>query len=296
MSRLESLAAELIMEAFLPKSTLANTLRRGALGVLFSLSLASASLADMLLDRTEFDSMIGERSSSFLAFDLTTGAECVLSGSDLETRHAPWSTFKIPNALIALETGVADSPDAWRAWDPALRPAAGYWPKDWRQDQTLQSAFQRSAVWYFRDIALEVGAAAYRERLRDWGYGNATVPEGSDAFWLGGPLALSVTEQVRFLENLLTGALGVDTSHLAALAQMAQAGSFGTSMLYGKTGSGPVRSGPDAGSFEGWYAGWLGQGRKPTVVFAHYVLAADFPSLRTYRKDFAEVLLRACGY
>ncbi|WP_299649338.1 penicillin-binding transpeptidase domain-containing protein [uncultured Tateyamaria sp.] len=257
-------------------------------------SVVSAS-AETVLSRDQFSDQMGDRQSSFLARDLMTGTVCRLEGSDLETRHAPWSTFKIPNTLIALETGAAAGIDHWRDWDPAQRPALQYWPEAWRQGQTLKTAFQRSAVWYFQDIAFDIGSPSYRTALEDWRYGNAVVPDGSDAFWLGGPLKLSVDEQVGFLTRMVQGDLGVQSAHLADLMNAAHAGPLGSATLYGKTGSGPVRSGQFSGKFEGWYVGWLTRGDDVFVVFAHHVTGPYFDAIRTYRRDFAETLLTACG-
>ena len=47
--------------------------------------------------------------------EMENGDEVALEGSDVDTRHAPWSTFKMPNLLIALETGAASSLDHKRA-------------------------------------------------------------------------------------------------------------------------------------------------------------------------------------
>lgn len=251
--------------------------------------------ADTMLDRAQFADQIAARGSSFLAIDLATGESCAIEGSNLETRHAPWSTFKIPNTIIALETGVADSIDAWRDWDQARRPALAYWPDAWKQGQTLGTAFQRSAVWYYQDIALEVGAARYREKLAAWDYGNVNVPDSDDGFWLGERLALSVTEQVRFLDNLLSGKLDVNESVITDLIDVADAGPVGDVTLYGKTGAGPIRAGAFSGLFEGWYVGWVMQANEVSAVFAHHTLGDSFSSIRTYRRDFAEVLLAACG-
>ncbi|MEM8957991.1 MAG: penicillin-binding transpeptidase domain-containing protein [Pseudomonadota bacterium] len=268
---------------------------RAGFALLLSGILALPAAADRLLDRVAFADTLGDRQSSFLARDLATGERCILAGSDLDTRHAPWSTFKIPNTLIALETGVAAGTDDWRDWDPAARPAAGYWPEAWRQGQTLGSAFQRSAVWYYRDLALEVGAPQYRAILMDWDYGNAEVPDGSDDFWLGAPLEISVTEQVRFLERLLSGDISLGDEHLAGLIEVAEAGPIGDLTLYGKTGAGTVVPGQFSGPFEGWYVGWLMRDGAATAVFAHHAVAEDFSAIRSFRKDFAETLLLACG-
>lgn len=232
---------------------------------------------------------------SFLAQDLETGDEFVLEGSDLDAREAPWSTFKIPNLLIALETGVAPSLDAWRDWDADRRPAAAHWPDGWKEGQTLKDAFARSSVWYFQDLALEIGGPAYRERLEAWGYGNAEVPDGSDDFWLGSSLQISVREQVGFLENLLTGQLGVSDGTLAALDSASQVGAASGVRLHGKTGSGPDDPANIDGTFSGWYVGYLRREAQAPVVFALHVAAPSFTALRDFRRAFSVRLLEDAG-
>lgn len=235
------------------------------------------------------------RTVSFLARDLDTQGICLLEGSDLETRHGPWSSFKIPNLLIALETGVAGGLDAERAWDPSRRPAARYWPEDWRRDQTLETAFRRSAAWYFQDVAVDVGAGHYRSVLDAWHYGNAAAPEGSDTFWLDRTLRISVAEQVAFLSGLLSGSLDLAPESLEAL-RSASLDRRGNGLdLHGKTGSGPVVPGDFSGSFEGWYVGWVGRdGRRP-VPFALYTRAATYTELRDFRRQFAIRMLTECA-
>ena len=255
----------------------------------------SPASADTVLNPKQFEKQIGARQSSFLARDLRTGQTCMLGGSDLTTRHAPWSTFKIPNTLIALKTGVSANIEDWRDWDRSRRPAKHFWPESWRQGQTLKSAFQLSAVWYYQDLALEVDGATYRAVLGDWGYGNAVAPDGSDTFWLGGPLKISVTEQVDFLTRMVVGDLGLRDDHLADLFAAAHAGSLGGMMLYGKTGAGPVQEQSFTGAFEGWYVGWLMEHGAVTSVFAHHATGPYFDAIRSYRQEFAETLLAACN-
>ncbi|WP_298296422.1 penicillin-binding transpeptidase domain-containing protein [uncultured Litoreibacter sp.] len=275
---------------------LSRACRRFGWAIAAVTAMSNVSLADAVLDRDLFADTIGDKSSSFLALDLQSDQRCMLSDSDLETRHAPWSTFKIPNMLIALGTGHATGINDWRDWDRERRPPLAYWPREWRQGQTLESAFRRSALWYFQDIALDVGAPQYRETLTQWGYGNASAPNGSDSFWLGGLLALSVNEQTRFLQRLLTGGLTVDKAHLAGLMQAAEAGPLGNLTLYGKTGAGPVREGEFSGMFEGWYVGWLMHGDATKVVFAHHARGRNFSAIRSFRQSFAKDLLIACGF
>lgn len=261
------------------------------------LCLATPSFAETTrtIERAPFAAQLGERTVSFLARDLETSVSYVLGGSDINTRHAPWSTFKIPNLLIALETGVARDLDAERRWDPARRPAASYWPRDWRRDQTLRTAFRRSAVWYFRDLAMEIGAGRYRATLGDWAYGNARADDGSDRFWLDRSLQISVREQVDFLARLLQGELGVSPTAIDALVEASFAGRLDGVRLHGKTGAGTVMPGRFNGAFEGWYSGFiLRPGQKP-VVFSLFAEAPSFRLLRDFRKDFAVYLLKQTG-
>ncbi|WP_156917551.1 penicillin-binding transpeptidase domain-containing protein [Salinarimonas rosea] len=237
--------------------------------------------------------MIGDREVAFLARDLGSDREVVLEGSDLETRRVPWSTFKIPNLVIALETGIAGDLDASRAWDPARRPAAGYWPDDWRTDQTLASAFRRSAVWYFQELALEVGVARYRELLDAWSYGNRSIGT-PDAFWLDGSLRISVSEQVAFLADLVTGRLDVSDATLRALEVVSADPRHDG--LHGKTGSGRVRPAASSSRFEGWYVGYVRTGAQDApVVFALWTQGSSFSQIRDFRRAFAVHLLTRSG-
>lgn len=276
-----------------------NTLRLATMSmVAATLVLASASNAAAETHEIELVPYSAETSQltlSFLARDLETGKEYVLEGSDLDRRHTPFSTFKIPNLLIALETGVAPSLDAWREWNAAERPAASYWPDVWQESQGLGTAFARSSVWYFQDLALDIGGATYRQQLSEWQYGNAVAPDGSDDFWLTGELLISVNEQVGFLQALLSGDLGVMQTSLDALNEASVEGAFGSATLHGKTGSGPDDPEDTNGAFSGWYAGYLSREKAAPVVFSLHVAGPSFSSIRDFRKDFATRLLQDIG-
>ena len=263
------------------------------LGVLIALGFSGPALAQSAveLDRSPHAEQIGDRQVSFMARDLETGTNYVLEGSSVDARRTPWSTFKIPNLIIALETGAAESLQTDLPWDPARRPASGYWPQDWRQDQTLQTAFQRSAAWAFRDLAAEVGSDVYRDRLSAWAYGDAEVAEGSDLFWLDHTLEISPREQVDFLDRLLSRELGVSEISFQALDDVSLSGDRPDGALHGKTGSGPVELGDMNGRFEGWYVGYLVREDRAPIVFALHAEASSFSGIRTFRREMAERLL-----
>lgn len=252
---------------------------------------AQAQTPERVLPLAAYTEAVSNLAVSFLAHDLETGQRFVLEGSDLDTGYVPWSTFKIPNLLMALESGFTPDLETPLAWDQARRPAQPWWPDAWRQDQSLRTAFQRSAAWYFQDVALHVGAPAYRQTLGDWAYGNAVAPDGSDTFWLAGGLEISVSQQVRFLERVVRQNLAVSPSAHEALMEASLAQQEDGHALHGKTGAGPSLSGDFSGPFEGWYVGFVQRREAAPIVFALHAAGPDWPSIRTFRQDFAVRLL-----
>ncbi|MBY6203969.1 penicillin-binding transpeptidase domain-containing protein [Halomonas denitrificans] len=231
----------------------------------------------------------------FLAMDLETGARWTVAPEAIDARRAPYSTFKIPNLLIALDVGAAESLEHRIVWDPERRPAEDHWPAGWAQSQTLASAFRRSAVWYFRDLALAIGGATYRERLDAFDYGNAVAADGSDRFWLDGTLAISVREQVDFLARLVRGELPVDPGSVEALREVARLDERSGHVLFGKTGAGPAVDGEFDGPFRGWLVGWIERPERAPVTFALFATAPDWASIARFRRQAAERLLGEAG-
>jgi beta-lactamase class D len=231
----------------------------------------------------------------FYAEDLATGQRYAYQRKKINERHAPFSSFKIPNLLIALETGVAGGLDHPVSFNPARRPPQSYWPADWAQDQTLETAFRRSTAWYFQDLSLLISSQTYRGYLGHFGYGNQEVAEGSDSFWLDGTLKVSAKEQASFLRRLLIGQLEVSPRNIDLLAQVSAVKTSGDMVLHGKTGAGPRKSGDFDGPFDGWFVGWLERpGNKP-VVFALWAAAPSFSAIKTFRQEAAENMLGRIG-
>lgn len=249
------------------------------------------------LNAKDLAKAVGQRQLAFFAKDLHHNT-CYTLGPAAFTlsptlRHTPWSTFKIPNLIIALETGTAPSLDYALPWDPVRRPRASYWPKDWAQQQTLASAFQRSAAWYFQDLALKIGSDKYRSWLNTFGYGNIHVKTGDDAFWLNQTLKISPVEQVHFLSRLLADDLPVSPRTLKALDQVAFLKSLSpTAKLYGKTGSGPVVLNQFDGAFEGWLVGYVKREGKKPLVYALYAKGKTYQEIAKFRQQMSERILQ----
>jgi len=120
------------------------------------------------------------------------------------TAMTPASTFKIFNAMVALETGVIADDVAVLTWDGIQRGVAA-----WNHDTNLRQAFKDSTVWFYQVLARKAG----RERMQQWidrvGYGNRQIgtAQDSDRFWLQGPLQITPKEQIEFLQRLHRGDL-----------------------------------------------------------------------------------------
>jgi beta-lactamase class D len=168
---------------------------------------SSAALAER-----PFDTAL-QHPGCFLLLDLTTGVTQVSEAQSCDVPTSPASTFKIPNSLIGLETGVTANADAIRHFDPEKHDYA-----EWgREDLTLTEAVRQSVVWYFRELAAEVGPERMQQMLDRLDYGNARIGDDVTMFWLDGTLTISGREQLDFLRRMWTGELDVAPEHVQTL-------------------------------------------------------------------------------
>lgn len=231
-------------------------------------------------------------SGQFVAVDLVTGRHFRVDPAGCAERYAPFSTFKIPNSLIGLETGVVASPDETWRWDSAKYPVPDPAPGPeyahvWTQDQSMRSALALSIVWYYRELATRVGGPRMEKWLATFGYGNRDISGGLDRFWLGSSLRVSPDEQARFLARLQNGAFPVSKEHLAFVQDDLTEAAMPGYRLIAKTGS--------SGTGEGWLVGWVlrdGGG----CAFALHMQARSFEELVRTRPGIARALLARAGY
>ncbi|HRA99426.1 MAG TPA: class D beta-lactamase [Ignavibacteria bacterium] len=114
------------------------------------------------------------------------------------TGFIPASTFKIPNSIIALETGVAKDDSTVFKWDGKKK----FLPQ-WEKDLILKDAFQFSCVPCYQQIAREIGTVKMKDYLKKFDYGNMIVDSSNiDTFWLTGESKISQMQQIDFLKKL----------------------------------------------------------------------------------------------
>ena len=147
-------------------------------------------------------------SSCVVIYDVQAGT---FWRSDLKAcgvRLSPASTFKIPHALIALETGVI-TPDTVQKWDRTKHPNR----PAWEASHALDSAIKNSVLWFFQRTAVRIGSDRMREFLERFRYGNMDTSGPPDQYWINGTLRISADEQVAFLQHFYGRDLGIKPEH-----------------------------------------------------------------------------------
>ncbi len=193
---------------------------------------------------------------TFVLVDGQTGHIRIHNPERARSRFLPASTFKIPNTLIALETGVADGPDFSLPFDPNKTTPQEWWPEAWTQDPTLRTAFQNSVYWYYQEIARRIGPERMDAYVAQFAYGNQALTPTVDLFWLEGDLRISPEEQVAFLRRVYTGDLGVSERTTAILKAIMVLEETDTYRLSGKTGTAEVTPTREMG----WLVGYVERG------------------------------------
>jgi beta-lactamase class D len=210
-------------------------------------------------------------------------------------RLSPFSTFKIPNSLIGLDTGVIKDADFVIAWDRRKYPPGDDWNVEpfvhWAQDQTLRSAIKYSVVWYYKELALRVGASRMQQYVTRLHYGNEDTSSGVDKFWLGRSLQISADEQVEFLKRLYAGKLPVAQRSVEIVKDIITREQTPVYKLSWKTGGGPLPSGKALG----WFVGYL-ETKGNVYFFATNIEGPNYMAIRDKRIELTKRILSTLGY
>jgi beta-lactamase class D len=195
----------------------------------------------------------------------------------------PASTFKIPNSMIGLETGVIPDAEFVLPWDGVKRSVDA-----WNHDHSLRTALRDSAVWYYQELARRVG----QERMQIWldrlDFGNRQMGDKVDRFWLDGPLAVTPLQQVEFLRRLVLAQLPISERTRGILLDITKRGELDGKILHGKTGW----ARPDEPSEVGWFVGWVEDPARPRYVAVALGPVPKGVDMLTIRQAVAEEALR----
>lgn len=145
----------------------------------------------------------------FMLQSLDGSERYVSDRTECARKAAPASTFKIPHALIALNTRVITDPLAPVAWDKTDQPFDA-----WERDHTLDSSMKSSVLWFYRRTAGLIGEERMREQLAKVRFGSDTFERELTSFWTNGDLVVSPEEQLDFLRRMFRYELPVPRAHV----------------------------------------------------------------------------------
>ena len=209
-------------------------------------------------------------------------------------RFSPKSTFKIPNSLIGLETGVIRDAEFVITWNRQKYPPQDNWNQEpfahWAQDHTLRSAIKYSVVWYYRELALRVGQQKMKQYVARFNYGNKTVSGRIDNFWLDGSLRISANEQVEFLKAFYKGQLSVSSRITEIVKDILELEKTPTYKLSAKTGGGSISE----GVYIGWFVGYV-ETKENVYFFATNIEGTKLERIRDKRIELTKQVLVGLG-
>jgi len=233
----------------------------------------------------DFDQILSESKlrGSILFYDPTNNT---LYSNDFEwagEARLPASTFKVPNSIIALETGLVDNEESILVWDGRPRDQ-----KIWERDLTLKQAFHLSCVPCYQKIARSIGVARMKRYTRKFDYGTLDIhKQNIDRFWLEGKSKISQFQQINFLRQFNQKQLPISDKTFVTMKRMMVMDTVNDYVLRGKTGW-AVRNGND----NGWFVGYLQKGGK-SLYFAVNVEPSDGLETVEFLKGRKRVMLGA---
>ena len=236
------------------------------------------------------NALFKDTEGAFVLYDLKNNKYIRYNESRCRQRFSPHSTFKIPNALIALETGVVKDENVITPYASDKHPSEAWWPAEWQQDTNLRSGIKYSVVWYYQEIAKQVGKETYNKYLQQFQYGNEDISGPIDQFWLGSSLEISPNEEVEFLKKFYNEELSVSKRTTDIVKDILVLEKTNSYKFSGKTGL----SGVVNGKALGWFVGYL-EREDNVYFFATNLEATSTEALMKKRIQLTKQILTELG-
>jgi beta-lactamase class D len=203
----------------------------------------------------------------FALLDVDSGKWIRYNEKRCAQQFSPCSTYKIPNSLIALETGVVTNVDDMTKWDGVIHPI-----KTWNHDQSMRSAFKDSVVWYYQNLTKLIGKERETDFVHKMHYGNENTTGDITRFWIDDSLKISADQQCEFMRDLVTDKLPFSRENVNKVTEIMKVSSDATHSFGGKTGSGsdPVTKKRNLN----WFVGFATNGTH-RYVFATNISGKD---------------------
>ncbi|RJP60033.1 MAG: class D beta-lactamase [Ignavibacteriales bacterium] len=222
----------------------------------------------------------------FVLYDFNNDEYIRYNKERCEQRFLPASTSKIMNSIIFLEENIIPDENFMVKWDSVDRG----WDK-WNMDHNLRTAIKYSAVWFYQELARRMEREVYQNYLDKFDYGNKTIGDRIDNFWLDWSLQISANEQIEFLKKFVKNELPVSQRSIDITKEILIAEQTDNYVLRAKTGLGDKRD----GLYTGWYVGYA-EANNNVYVFAMNMEAEDYEKIKTQvRIDLTKNILTELG-
>lgn len=197
------------------------------------------------LDMSDY---FGQYDGSFVLYNLKSNRWSLYNMDMATTRTAPDSTYKIYDALFALEENVITPKDSLIPWNYEDYPF-----EIWEQDQTLQTAMSGSVNWYFETLDEQIGKDKIQSYIQEIRYGNQDISADLSSYWMESSLKISPVEQVELLNAFYQNTFDFNPENIQTVKDSLCLSASGAGTLYGKTGTGRV----DGQDRNGWFIGFI---------------------------------------
>lgn len=148
--------------------------------------------------------IFGGRKACFLLYNVKTNTfEKVVGEEVCREQFPPCSSFKVPLAVIAFDSGILKDENQVLKWNGK---------KDGREvankDHNAKTWMSDSIVWFSQRITAKLGKPKFQKYLNKFNYGNKDILAGITEAWLVSPAAptpalkISAYEQVDFMKKL----------------------------------------------------------------------------------------------
>jgi len=202
---------------------------------------------------------------SFLLYDYNKNEYMVCDPDRCNTGFSPASTFKIPNTLIALETGVI-TPQTIFHWEGEKRRN-----EKWEADMDITQAYKVSNVPVYQEIARKIGLQRMQYYVSLLHYGEMDIcADNLDMFWLEGRSTITQFQQIYFLKQLYEQRLPLKQQTMNDMKQIMCWEETEDYILYAKTGW------SDTGEKEyAWLTGYYVMNNGNVYFFANVIEKTD---------------------
>ena len=230
-----------------------------------AVALCATAVHAELIVRNDLKRVFDEAgvAGTFVLMDISADRTYVVDPARAARRIHPASTFKIPNSLIAFDTGAVRDDQEVIPYGGKPQPY-----KQWEHDMALPEAIRLSAVPIYQEVARRIGRERMQAYVNAFDYGNRQIGSVIDQFWLRGPLEISAFEEARFTSRMALKQLPVQPRTWDLVHRMLLIEQQGDAALYAKTGVATEYQ-PEIG----WWVGWV---ERAGHVYA-FALNIDMP-------------------